>query len=361
MGPRSRGQPRVEYKVATRDRVLGTRATNKTGERARVHLMCWVFMATGGTEGPPEFGRAGEEATQVADRRTLQAMQLMAGAGVSGESKTQPSNKGPGEAKESACDWELSMPAIPRKLADKIRWGQYVDFSLLPPASGMSKKAPTQLEGGVVVIKAEDLARSRRIIPDIKVWHQCHMLWLSVALKVDPGRCQELLAYGYLITKCSKAFRWPSWVLYDQEFRQSRVGDWSARWDEVDTCLYTQHFSGKSEELGSWCSLCCAADHGWRWCPAQQGASWGGRGPTRRTWQEGQEIDWVRSVRNTTGSTEIVGGTRTAPTGTCARGAVVTTQCRDALYSQGVQFQEGPGCLIPEPPRQSRGLCEAGI
>ena len=63
------------------------------------------------------------------------------------------------------------MPAIPRKLADKIRRGQYVDFSLLPPASGMSMQAPTQLEGGVVVIKAEDLARSRRIIPDIGVWH----------------------------------------------------------------------------------------------------------------------------------------------------------------------------------------------
>ena len=60
----------------------------------------WVFMATG-TEGLPEFGRAGEE---VADLRTLQAMQLMAGAGVSGESKTQPSNQGLGEAKESACD-----------------------------------------------------------------------------------------------------------------------------------------------------------------------------------------------------------------------------------------------------------------
>ena len=58
--------------------------------------MCWVFMATG-TEGLPEFGRAGEETAQVADLRTLQAMQLMAGAGVSGESETQPSNQGPGD------------------------------------------------------------------------------------------------------------------------------------------------------------------------------------------------------------------------------------------------------------------------
>ena len=109
--------------------------------------MCWVFMATG-TEGLPEFGRTGEEAAQVADLRTLQAMQLMAGAGVSGESETQPRNQGPGEAKESACDWEPTgrgMPAIPRKLADKIRRGQYVDFSLLPPASGMS--TPNWKEG----------------------------------------------------------------------------------------------------------------------------------------------------------------------------------------------------------------------
>jgi len=64
------------------------------------------------------------------------------------------------------------MPAISQQTAVKIRRGQYVDFSTLPPASGLTHQAPTQLEEGPIVIKAEDLARSRQIIQDIDVWHQ---------------------------------------------------------------------------------------------------------------------------------------------------------------------------------------------
>ena len=229
---------------------------------------------TTGTEGLPEFGHVGDEVSPaVTDPRVLQAMLLMSGTGGVGEPEARAGSHGPGEGKDSVCDWEptgRNMPAIPRRVAEKIRRGQYIDFSSLPPASGLVKQAPTQLEGGLVVIKAEDLARSRRIIPDIGVWHQCFTVWLSVVLKADPGRLQELLAYGYLITKCSKAFKWPSWVLYDQEFRQSKAGNTTARWDEVDTCLYTQHFSGKSEEVENWCPICCTADHGRRRCPAQQ-------------------------------------------------------------------------------------------
>ena len=183
------------------------------------------------------------------------------------------------------------------------------------------------------------------------------MLWLSVALKVDPGRCQELLAYGYLITKCSKAFRWPSWVLYDQEFRQSRVGDRSARWDEVDTCLYTQHFSGKSEELDSWCSLCCTADHGRRWCPAQQGTQRrflgeSGANPPNLAGRPGNRSGQVCQKYNRFN-------------GDCRRGSDcpyrhVCSRCgrhhpvQRCPQQAGGPVPRGPGLPNSEPPRRSR-------
>ena len=161
------------------------------------------------------------------------------------------------------------MPAIPRRIADKIRRGQYVDFTSLPPASGMSRQPPAQLDGGLVVIKAEDLIRAKGLIPDVEVWLQCYFMWMAVAVKEEPSRTQELPSYAFRIVKCSKSFRWPAWVLYDQEFRQSRAGDQSRRWDEIDSCLYTQMFSGKAEEGESWCSLCHTTEHTRKACPFQ--------------------------------------------------------------------------------------------
>ena len=36
----------------------------------------------------------------------------------------------------------------------------------------------------------------------------------------DPGKMNNMLAYPSLIAKCSLKYRWSSWVVYDQNFRQ---------------------------------------------------------------------------------------------------------------------------------------------
>ncbi len=188
--------------------------------------------------------------------------------GVSGA----PSDITKKQPRDSGGDWEptgKNMPAIPRRVVEKIKRGQYVDFSVLPPAAGSTRATPSHLEGDLVVIRAEDLARSRKLIPDIGVWLQCYVLWMSVALKEEPSRAQEFLAYAFLIAKCSKSFRWPSWILYDQEFRQARAGDRSSRWDEIDACLYTRMFTGRMEEGENWCTLCHSVDHTRKHCPLQ--------------------------------------------------------------------------------------------
>ena len=232
--------------------------------------MTWYWLLATGTEGLQVL--SGDAEASATEQRVVQAIHEIATAGEQGEATAGPAGRDGTRTKEGLGDWEptgQNLPAIPRRIAEKIRRGQYVDFSALPPAAGLSKQPPPHLEGGLVVYKAEDLARSSKIIPDIATWHQCYYLWMTVALKADPSRLQELLSYGYLITKCSKAFKWPSWVMYDQEFRQSRAGNASSRWDQIDTCLYTQLFSGRAEESENWCSHCFTADHSRRRCPFQ--------------------------------------------------------------------------------------------
>ena len=232
--------------------------------------MTWYWLLATGTKGLQVLTCNAE--ASATEQRVVQAIQEIATAGEQGEATAGPAGWDGTKTKEGLGDWEptgQNLPAIPRRIAEKIRRGQYVDFSALPPAVGLSKQPPPHLERGLVMYKAEDLARSSKIIPDIATWHQCYYLWMTVALKADPSRLQELLSYGYLITKCSKAFKWPSWVMYNQEFRQSRAGNASSRWDQIDTCVYTQLFSGRAEESENWCSHCFTADHSRRRCPFQ--------------------------------------------------------------------------------------------
>ena len=64
------------------------------------------------------------------------------------------------------------MPALPKKLVEKIIAGHYVDFSELPPAKGRTHPLPSQEDGHVVVIRAKDFAGSKKLIPDLATWLQ---------------------------------------------------------------------------------------------------------------------------------------------------------------------------------------------
>ena len=66
------------------------------------------------------------------------------------------------------------LPVLPKKLVEKIIAGQYVDFSELPPAKGRTRSLPSQEDGHVLVIRAEDLAGSKKLIPDLATW-LCHL------------------------------------------------------------------------------------------------------------------------------------------------------------------------------------------
>ena len=55
------------------------------------------------------------------------------------------------------------FPALPRKLVERIRSNEYVDFMELPPAKGRSRPLAQAAEGQIVVVQVADMTSSRNV------------------------------------------------------------------------------------------------------------------------------------------------------------------------------------------------------
>ena len=90
---------------------------------------------------------------------------------------------GPHKAAVKMVTVAAGLPALPRKLVEQIQAGQYIDFCELPPAKGRTRQLPSQEEGHVIVVRADDLSGSRKMIPDLATWLQCFALYMVVLTK----------------------------------------------------------------------------------------------------------------------------------------------------------------------------------
>ena len=92
------------------------------------------------------------------------------------------------------------------------------------------------------MVQAADLGQPRRVIPDLATWSQCFTLYVAVLAPSQP-RLADLMAYQSLIAKVSAKFKWPPWVVYDQNFRQDAIGNPQLAWAKVDPSMYAQCFT----------------------------------------------------------------------------------------------------------------------
>ena len=113
-----------------------------------------------------------------------------------------------------------------------------VDFAELPPAKGKGRAMPQSLEGQVIVVQAADLLQARKIIPDLATWLQCFSLYITTVATKFPERIPELMSYQMTIAKASQKYHWPSWVVYDQYFRQEADGNPMQSWAKVHPSIY---------------------------------------------------------------------------------------------------------------------------
>ena len=105
------------------------------------------------------------------------------------------------------------LASLYKKLVDRIASGQYVDFSELPPAKGRTRSLPNAEEGQdghIVIIRAEDLASAKKMIPDLAKWLQCFCIYAAVIIEQEPNHTKSLLAYAMIIAKASIKYSWPS-------------------------------------------------------------------------------------------------------------------------------------------------------
>ena len=110
---------------------------------------------------------------------------------------------GQGEPQQALVNLVPGLPALPRRLVEKIRANEYVDFAELPPAKGKNRPPSQAGEGQIVVLQAADLAQTRRTIPDLATWLQCFCVYVAVIAERQPERVPELMAYQAIIAKCS--------------------------------------------------------------------------------------------------------------------------------------------------------------
>ena len=159
------------------------------------------------------------------------------------------------------------LPAISRKLFEKIRNNEYIEFTDLPPARGKHRSLLNHLEGQVLLVQLQDLEDTRRIIPDFPTWNQCFTIFAAALVTHQPERLPQLMAYQYQMASYAKKFRWPTWVMYDQQYRLEKAASQDNNWSQISTAIYAQCFMVSATTQDEWCRTCYTFDHTSSSCP----------------------------------------------------------------------------------------------
>ena len=104
------------------------------------------------------------------------------------------------------------FPPIPKKLADHILPGEFVDLADLPTAMGKVRPLSTP-EGSMLLVHAQDYMQQKKLIPDLATWVQSFSLYTAVVCSKNPEHLTDMLGYMCQITNASQCFKWPSSVI----------------------------------------------------------------------------------------------------------------------------------------------------
>ena len=135
------------------------------------------------------------------------------------------------------------LPAISERLFQRIGEGEYIDFSDVPPAKGKPRAQPAQLDGQPILILLQDTTGdTKKLLPDFPSWAQCFTVYTAAMALQHPQRVPNLMAYMFQMAKNARKFTWPSWVIYDQNFRQDKAAHQDWDWSKPDAGMFTQCF-----------------------------------------------------------------------------------------------------------------------
>ena len=129
------------------------------------------------------------------------------------------------------------------------------------------------LEEEMVPSQSQQGARQKPI-QDFCTWAQCFILYMTVLVSRFLEKAKDLAAYMYRTACHAKRFKWPSWVAYDQNFRQEMAGKPEVPWAKVDSSIFSRCFLGMDSAAGGWCEACLFFDHESQECPLGPPPKW---------------------------------------------------------------------------------------
>ena len=153
-------------------------------------------------------------------------------------------------AKEQKVWIGNGLPAIPKKVHDKIANWEFIDLADLKPAGTLDSLNPEPDPQNFIILPGLEIARARRKpIKDIITWVQCFTIFMAAIQKQEPEAIKELLAYMFTIIRAAQEFEDPAWRSYDEAFREKAAATGNRKWSEIDSLIYNRVFTGHARKI----------------------------------------------------------------------------------------------------------------
>lgn len=183
-----------------------------------------------------------------------------------GAPKQDPSSRSPCSDENSLVVPDKESPTGPGSgssypiagtVLKAVRTGAYVDFIDLLPRLKTKQTACGDIASG-----GERKANTALTIESFDVWLEAWNIFEALLMEVDPTRYKELTRYRDVIHKADRKFMWSAVYDYDVQFRLSLTVDKSARFDRIDSTLYTTILDSSAvRREGHVCQRCKSPNH----------------------------------------------------------------------------------------------------
>ena len=87
------------------------------------------------------------------------------------------------------------LPALLKRLLDKIGVDEYINYTDLPPARGKLRSLPHYLDSQLLLVQLQDVEDSRCIISDFLTWVQCFTVYAAALCIQQSQRFAQLMTY----------------------------------------------------------------------------------------------------------------------------------------------------------------------
>ena len=140
-----------------------------------------------------------------------------------------------------------AVPPVPPRLRDRVVRGEFVDFAELLPSSLSHQHGQCAItlplgdgQGANSVQLAGTMQRlARRSVCDFSARLEAWTVHVSIMAQHHPDRVSELIGYQHLILDAHQQFNNESVFNYDSAFRSYMAENPHARWDQVNTTLWS--------------------------------------------------------------------------------------------------------------------------